>query len=129
MLPYRFPEKTQSSLLIAVDRQQEVDSLSFLVDGTVEVFPLALDFDRRFIHAPALADRALLHVTESSRQLRRELLDPAVDVSMINLDPTLAPHLLQVPIAERIGQIPADAGQDEGFFDAVAFAVNHVGLL
>jgi hypothetical protein len=48
---------------------------------------------------------------------------------MINLDAALCHHLFQIPVAERIGQIPADTGQDEVLFKSVAFEVNHVGLL
>lgn len=50
----------------------------------VEIPPLAFDLDVRLVHAPALTVRALLHVTESSLQFRRELLDPVVDVHVIN---------------------------------------------
>jgi hypothetical protein len=45
---------------VALRRQQEVDGLAMLVDGALEVFPDALDFDVGLIHAPAAADRALV---------------------------------------------------------------------
>jgi hypothetical protein len=31
--------------------------------------------------------------------------------------------------AQRVSQIPADAGQNDGFFDAVAFEIDHAGNL
>jgi hypothetical protein len=55
----------------------------------------------------------------------RKLLDPAVDVRMIDLDAALFHHFLQVPIAEWIGQIPAHTEQDNVFFYAVSFEVDH----
>jgi hypothetical protein len=48
---------------------------------------------------------------------------------MVNLDTALFHHFLQVPVAQRISQVPADAGQDEVFFEAVSFEVNHAGNL
>ena len=42
VLPNRFLEKAQSGLLVTVSREQEVDGLAVLVDGAVQVFPLAL---------------------------------------------------------------------------------------
>jgi hypothetical protein len=60
-----------------MSREQEIDSLPPLVDGAVEVFPLALDLDVSLVHPPTLADRALLAVSEIGLQLRSELLDPA----------------------------------------------------
>jgi hypothetical protein len=48
---------------------------------------------------------------------------------MINLDAALFHHFLQVPIAERVSQIPAHAGQNDDFFDAVTFEVDHAGNL
>jgi hypothetical protein len=87
-----------------------------------------LIFDH-LVHPPALADRAFLTFAESGFQLRRELLDPAVNTGMVDFDATLCHHLFQIPVAERIGQGPAHAGQDEVLFKLVAFELNHVGLL
>ncbi len=120
-----FLECIKSGLLVAVGRQQEVNGLAIPVDGTIEIAPLALDFDVRLVCSPALADRALVAFPENGLQLRRELPDPAVNVGMVDFDPTLAHHFLQVPIAEWVSQIPADAGQNDGFFDAVAFEIDH----
>ena len=45
---------------IALGREQEVDGLSLLIDGAVQVFPDAFDLDVGLIHAPAAADWALV---------------------------------------------------------------------
>jgi hypothetical protein len=89
VLAHGFPEKAQSGLFVAVGSEQEVDGLTLLVDGTVQVCPLDLDFDIRFIHAPARADQAFLAFAESGFQLRRELPDPAVDAGMVNFEVVL----------------------------------------
>jgi hypothetical protein len=44
---------------------------------------------------------------------------------MIDLNTALFHHFFQVPIAERIGRIPAHTEQDDIFFYAVSFEVNH----
>lgn len=48
---------------------------------------------------------------------------------MVNFDAAFFHHLFQVTVAERVSQIPADAGQDDVFFDAVTFEVDHEGNL
>jgi hypothetical protein len=45
VLPYRFLEEAPGRFLVAPGRQEEVDGLSFFINGAVEVFPLALDLD------------------------------------------------------------------------------------
>src|SRR5512144_3090540 len=91
--------------------------------------PLSLNLDVGLIHSPAGAHRALLALPESGFQLRSKLLDPAVNVGMIDLDATLLHHFLQIPVAQRISQIPTSTEQDEVFFEAVAFEVDHADSL
>jgi hypothetical protein len=124
-----FLEEAQSGLLVSVGRQQEVDGLTVPVDSAVEISPLALDLDVRLVHPPALAYRALVTFPECGFQLRREFLSPAADVGMVDFDATLYHHLFQIPVAERVSQVPADAGQNDVFFDAVTFEVDHEGNL
>jgi len=59
---------------VALRSQQEVDGLAMLVDGALEVFRDALDFDVNLIHAPAAADRALVfwgHLLENRHKTSR----------------------------------------------------------
>ena len=86
---------------------------------------MALDLDVRLVHPPTLAYRALLAFPKGCLQLRRELLEPAVNIGMINLDAALADHFLQVSLAEGISQIPTHTKQDNVFFEAVSFKVDH----
>lgn len=76
-----------------------------------------------------LAGWTLLAFEESSLQLRREFLNPTIDTRVVDVHAALRYHLLQIPIAERIGQIPADTGQNEVLFKSMSFEVNHVCLL
>ena len=48
---------------------------------------------------------------------------------MVNLDAALEHHLLQVPVAEGVSEVPAHTEQDDVFFEAVAFEVDHAGNL
>jgi len=40
---------------------------------------------------------------------------------MINAEPRLCHHFFQVPVAERISQIPEHTEQDDFFFEVVSF--------
>jgi hypothetical protein len=44
---------------------------------------------------------------------------------MVNLNAALAHYFLQVPVAEGVSQIPVHTKQDDVFFEAVYFEVNH----
>ena len=48
------------------------------------------DFNVRLVHPPTPAHRAFLVFSKECLQLRRELLDPAVNVGVINLDAALS---------------------------------------
>jgi hypothetical protein len=49
---------------------------------------------------------------EPLQQFGRVAHNPAMHGRVVDRDPSLSHHLLQVPEAEIIGQIPADAEQD-----------------
>lgn len=54
---YRFVEEVLGRCDVALCCQQEVDSLSRLVDSAVETFPDAFDLSARLIHPPAASCR------------------------------------------------------------------------
>jgi hypothetical protein len=62
---------------------------------------------------PFPGDRALALV-EALQQQGREADDPTVDCRMIHADAALGHHLLQIAKAQPIGQVPANAQQDDG---------------
>jgi len=92
VLAHSLLEKAPRGLLVTMGGEQKVNGLAVPIDGTVKILPLAFDLDVRFVHPPTVAYRALLPFPESRFQLRSELLDPAVDVRMIDLDATLRHH-------------------------------------
>jgi hypothetical protein len=48
---------------------------------------------------------------------------------MIDRHAALRHHLFQIPVAQRVSKIPTDAGQDDSFFDTMAFEVDHASNL
>src|SRR5581483_5661176 len=65
-------------------------------------------------------------------QLRGIALNPSVNGSMIDLQPTLPHHFFEVPIAERIAQIPSDAQEDDVGLKMTPFEgrlLTHKGIL
>ena len=110
---------------VALRSKQEVHGFAVLVDGAVEVFPDALDLDVRLVHAPAAADRALVlagHLLDERQETNR----PPVDRRMVDRHAALFHHLLEVPVAQRVGRVPADADQDHVDRKAHPFEVEHI---
>ncbi|EEA02820.1 hypothetical protein BH160DRAFT_1828 [Burkholderia sp. H160] len=56
ILSDRFFKVTPSRSRVAMGAQQEVDGVAILVNGAVEIFPVALDSNVCLIHAPAFSD-------------------------------------------------------------------------
>lgn len=46
---------------------------------------------------------------------------------MVDLNASLEHHVLQVSVAQGIGQVPTDTKQDGGLFKAVSFEVDNGG--
>ena len=58
---------------------------------------------------------------EALQQPGREADDPAMDTRMIDADAALSHHLFQVAQAQPVGQIPADAQQNDRLIKMAAF--------
>ena len=111
---------------IGLSREQEVDGFSLLVDGTVKVLPDALDVDVGLIHAPAPTYRVLVfsgHLLDVWQKSDR----PSVDRRMVDRHAALLHHFFQVPVAQRVSHVPANADQDHVDRKAHPFEVEHVG--
>ena len=105
-------------------REQEVDGFALLVDGAVQVFPDALDLDVRLIHSPAGTDRALVfpgHLLDERQETNR----PPIDRRMVDRHAALFHHFFQVPVAQRVCYVPANADQDHIDRKAHPFEVEH----
>ena len=91
--------------------EPELDRVAVAVDGTVEIHPPAADLDVCLVHMPFAGDGSLATI-EALQQFGRVANNPAVDGRVIDRDAPLGHHLLQVPQAEIVSQIPPDAEQD-----------------
>src|SRR5471032_1151811 len=111
------------SLMAAVSCQMTVYTKLFT--PSVKIFPDAFDLDVGFVHAPAAADRAFVLAGQFLNQ-RQEANRPPVDRRMVNRHAALFHHLLEVPVAQRVGRIPADADQDHIDRKAHPFEVEHI---
>src|SRR5471032_1972297 len=105
--------------------QKKIDGLSLLVDGTVKILPDAFDLDVGFVHAPAAADRAFVLAGQFLKQ-RQETNRPSVDRRMVDRHAALLHDLFQVPVAQRVSHIPANADQDHIDWETHPFEIEHV---
>ena len=65
--------------------QCAVDGLAVLVDGVGEIIPMAIDLNVCFIHSVTFVHREFLAFPKGCLQLRRELLNSAVNVGMVKV--------------------------------------------
>src|SRR5450830_714809 len=93
-----FVEEAHGRCLVTLGAQQEIDGLSFFVDGAIEVFPLPVDLDLGLIHPPAATDRALI-LSKCVSDQRQKPDGPAVNRRMVDKGTSFLHHLLQMTIA------------------------------
>ncbi len=98
-------QNAYGGLSIACGREEQVDSLSLLIDRSVIVCPLAVHFDIGFIHSPTTTDVRLLS-PEGCVQLWGIMNDPPIDGPVIDGEPPFGYPCFTVSIPERVGQIP-----------------------
>lgn len=104
-------EKPEGGRLVSVFCEQKVNSLSVRIHRTIQIPPLAFHADVRFIHPPAAPHRPLAAV-ERLFELRAVPEDPPVDGRVIHVDPTFAHEFFDVARAQGVGDLPADACQN-----------------
>ena len=75
----RLVEKSPGRLLITVHSEQEIDCLALLVDGAIEIFPIAFDFDIGLIKPPAIPSPFLVF-PKGLLDARCVMDDPAVNL-------------------------------------------------
>jgi hypothetical protein len=107
----RLLEKPSRGVFVSVFRERKGNSLPVLVYRTIQRPPLAFHADRCFIHPPAKPDGPLAAV-EYLFQLRAVSDGPPVDGGVIHLNPTFPHEFFHMPCAQRVGDIPADACQN-----------------
>ena len=79
----RLDEEARGRPRVALLREPEIDGLSGLIDGAIEIAPLALDPNVRLVHPPADPHRPLAAV-ERRFQWGTVLQNPAVDRGVVD---------------------------------------------
>jgi hypothetical protein len=83
-----------------------------LVYSSIEITPLATDFDVGFID-PDRAAMGASKLPKSLFDLRRVSENPAVHRAVIDLEAAFKEHALEITIAQRIAQIPCHRLHDQ----------------
>src|SRR5271157_2925554 len=96
-----------------------------LVDGPVEIGPLAADLHVGLVDAPDGRARPAPLPTQPFLDLGRVFLNPAVDRRMVNRDAALAHHLLEITIAHPVAAIPPDRPEHDLTLKVAPLEVRH----
>lgn len=106
------PEKRFGSRDIALGAEQEIDSLSLLIDGTVEISPADFNLDVGFVDAPG-PTRFACEAVPALFEFRNIALDPAHDRRMGQSNSAFGHHFHEIPKAEFEPQVPPHAEDDD----------------
>ena len=115
-------EEALGCVKIPVGGQQKVDRVPVLVDGPVQVAPLAADLDVGLIDL----DRAAVRLAKRAQPFLDQWRigqDPTVQGAVIDLQATLKEEFLDIAVAQRIAQVPGDGLDDECRLVVPAFKV------
>ena len=106
------PEKRFRGRDIPLGAEQEIDSLSFFVDGAVKISPAPLDLHVGFIDSPGGAVSAR-EAVPAPFEVRNIALDPAHYRRMGQRNPAFDHHFHEIAKAELEPEIPPDAEDDD----------------
>ena len=95
----------------AIAPQQEIDRLSVLIDGSIQIVPLPADRNIRLVRSPRAADAAAESVP-TLLKLWYKPQSPSEDRRVHDADTALGHHLDQVAVGEAIADVPAHAKDD-----------------
>jgi hypothetical protein len=104
-------EEPPRSLGVATHGHEHVDDLPELIDGAIDVAPLACDLHVGLVDLAAVAN-SVPTGPGSLDQQRREAADPAIDGGVVDLDAALGEQLLDVAVRQREAQVPAHREDD-----------------
>src|SRR3954462_2242534 len=108
---------------IALGREQEVDRRAVLVDGPVQIAPLAADLDVCLVDP----DRTAMGLAEGPQSLLdqgRIGQHPAVQGGVVHLQTALQQQLLDVAVAQGIAEVPRDGLEDQRRFEMASFEIS-----
>ena len=97
---------------VAARRDEYVDDLPVLVDGSVDVAPFAGNRHVGLVDEPTVTYQVAAR-PRRIREERSEALHPSVDGDVIDLDPTLTDQLFNIPIGQPVPQIPTEREDDD----------------
>ncbi len=120
----RFAEERLRSGNAAIRTEQEVHRLAVLVDSPVEIIPLALNVDIRFVHTPGGIHRPC-EAVPSLLEFRHVTDHPPMNRRVRHDDAPLRLHRHQIPVAQPVSDVPAHALFDDLGIEAAA-AVNGI---
>src|SRR3546814_4301324 len=83
-----------------------INRVAPFVDRPVQVGPFAPHLYVGLIQTPARIKAAPPEPAETLLHLRRVALHPAIDRRMIDIDPTLGQHFLEITVADAVSTIP-----------------------
>src|SRR4051812_43770745 len=106
-LPQRLAEEALRGLRIPLSREQEVDGLAAAVDRAIQIHPAARHPDVGLVHPPRAVALPQMR-PDPLLELRRIGLDPPEDGGVVDLDAAVSEHQLEVTVADREHEIPAD---------------------
>jgi hypothetical protein len=110
---------------ISFRAQHEIDCLTGRIDGAVEIFPLAFDFDVGLIDAVGVGRRS--HVrTNSFLQFQNIGLNSPVDRRAIEREATFIHHFFEIAVAQRITEVPTYAQEDD--FGLIVTPLEEIGF-
>jgi hypothetical protein len=111
MSAHRGPKEPAGRPHVASLGKVDVDDLTVLVHGPVDIAPSAADLHLGFVHQPAVAHRAAAG-SGCPDQQGREVLHPPIHGHVIDLDPAFGQDLLQVALGQTEPHIPAHRQPD-----------------
>src|SRR6266540_1881062 len=97
---------------VATTREEHVDDLAELVDGSEQVSPPPSDLQVRLVNVPPIPHDVATG-SGGLGELRGEPLDPPVHRDVVDLDAAFGQELLDVPVGEAEPQVPTDRQGDD----------------
>jgi hypothetical protein len=101
-------DKPLRGIKIALGCEEKIDRIAMFVDGPVKIAPLATDLDIGFVDP----DRATMRLAEETQSLLdqgRIRQTPSIDGAVIDFKSAFQDRLLDIPVTQRIAQIPTDS--------------------
>src|SRR6516162_5696892 len=111
--PLRALARKRFAAIVPRRGEIEIDRVAQLVDGSVEIRPLAADLHVSLVDPPAPRARPAPVPAQPLLDFGRVLLHPSVDGRVIDRHAAFCHHLLEIAIAYAVAAIPAHRPQHD----------------